>query len=99
MTLPIDNCSAHRAALVNKLTNIEVIFLLHRITSIIQPCDQDIIPDLKHCYLKHWLSISSPTVIKIKVDEISLAITIYEALTLLHDARSKVPLANIVNSF
>ena len=50
VALLIDNCSAHRAALVDELTNIELIFLPPHTTSIIQPCDQGIIRNLQHWY-------------------------------------------------
>ena len=105
VVLFIDNCSAHRGDLVNEVTNIELVFLPPHTTSVIQPCDQGIIRNLKHWYRSALMRTVidlidiSPPGVEIKADKVSRKITVYKALTLLRDTWTKVTPITIANSF
>ncbi|XP_048759253.2 tigger transposable element-derived protein 6-like [Ostrea edulis] len=77
--LLVDNCSAHPKDAADRLSNVKQEFLLSNTTSVIQPCDQGIIINLKTLY-------RSQVVRKIinEIDSVCSATDIARKLTLLY---------------
>lgn len=93
VALVLDNCTAHPHI---KLKNIELIFLPPNTTSVLQPCDQGIIKNVKHHYrtviMRKYLSA-----IELKTE--LPKINILDALFILKTAWGQVKNTTIENCF
>ncbi len=93
-----DNCTAHVEK--RNLSNIEVIPLPPNTTSILQPCDMDIICTLK-AYFRHDMRSIIIDMIEdnrvITANLVAKGISILDALHMLHSAWKKVTATMILN--
>ncbi|XP_033761525.1 tigger transposable element-derived protein 4-like [Pecten maximus] len=78
--LLVDNCAAHPQTATTAVKNISLVFLPPNTTSVIQPCDQGIIKNLKTHYRRH---IINDIITQIDNDATLMANALAKKLTLL----------------
>ncbi|XP_053209666.1 tigger transposable element-derived protein 6-like [Panonychus citri] len=96
----IDNCKAHHVPDQTKYCNLKIIFLPVNTKSNCQPLDAGIINSFKQHYFGHlncFLAKLIPT--EEKVDDLTKAITLKEALEWIQQAWEKVKQLTIINCF
>ncbi|XP_061175614.1 tigger transposable element-derived protein 6-like [Saccostrea echinata] len=100
--LLVDNCSAHPKDAADRLTNIRLQFLPANTTSIIQPCDQGIIRNLKALYrsqlIKKMVSEIDSGSISTTTD-LAKRLTLLDAVHLLSKAWRGVKETTVVNCY
>ena len=99
--LLVDNCSAHPPSSADSLTNVRLKFFPPNTTSIIQPCDQGIIRNLKSYYctqiVRRLISdIDSP---ETTATDYAKKLTLLDAVHLLSTAWKNVKQQTIVNCY
>jgi hypothetical protein len=100
VVLLVDNCSAHPKDAADRLSNVKLEFLPSNTTSVIQPCDQGIIRNLKTLYrtrvvkkiIRDIDNVTSATAIARKL-------TLLDAVHLLSRAWKDVKISTIINCY
>lgn len=99
--LLVDNCSAHPKEAAERLTNVRLEFLPPNTTSVIQPCDQGIIRNLKCSYRSEVVKkilrdIEDST---LSANELAKRVTLLDAVHMLNKAWKSVKQETIQNCF
>lgn len=99
--LLVDNCSAHPSHSEKKLTNVTLSFLPPNTTSVIQPCDQGIIRNLKALYRKQVVKkiIDDIDVTELSANDIARRLTLLDAVHMLARAWRAVTPETVRNCF
>ncbi|XP_061184351.1 tigger transposable element-derived protein 4-like [Saccostrea echinata] len=84
----VDNCSAHPKESAQRLSNIRLEFLPPNTTSLIQPCDQGIIRNLKSSYRS-----------ELSANDLAKRVTLLDAIHMLRKAWNAVKSSTIQNCF
>lgn len=100
--LLLDNCSAHPRTLVGKLSNLKIVFLPPNTTSMIQPCDQGIIKNVKVHYrnqVVRRIIADIDTVENMSATKLARKLTLLDAIHMLMKAWRNVTQETIKNCF
>ena len=99
--LLIDNCSAHPQDAADHLPNIQMEFLPPNTTSVIQPCDQGIIRNLKGLYRREVVRkiIADIDDTTLTANEMARKLSLLDAVHLLSQAWTSVKQQTIANCY
>ncbi|XP_052071173.1 tigger transposable element-derived protein 4-like [Mytilus californianus] len=101
--LLVDNCSAHPESAGAGLQHVVLKFLPPNTTSIIQPCDQGIIRNLKAYYrsnmVRKVIRIIEASEVKLTANALARKLTLLDAVHLLKKSWSCVTTLTIINCF
>ena len=100
--LLVDNCSAHPQDAAKKLTNVQLSFLPPNTTSVIQPCDQGIIRNLKALYRRQVVKKMIEDIDGqqgLSANELARKLTLLDAIHMLAKAWSNVKEETIKNCY
>ncbi|KAK3098872.1 hypothetical protein FSP39_023876 [Pinctada imbricata] len=97
----VDNCSAHPKGSADRLANIKMEFLPPNTTSIIQPCDQGIIRNLKFYYRSEVIRriIGNIDNTEMTANELARKLTLLDAVHLLRRAWRCVKESTVTSSY
>lgn len=99
--LLVDNCTAHLKNSADRLSNVRLEFLPPNTTSIIQPCDQGIIKNLKSKYRSEVVRkiISDIDDSNVTASDLAKSLSLLDAVHLLNKAWKSVSCSTIANCF
>ena len=99
--LLVDNCSAHPKDAADKLSHVKLEFLPPNTTSLIQPCDQGIIKNMKGHYRRQVVRkiIADIDKTTLTANELARQLTLLDAVHLLSKAWCSVKTTTIANCF